>query len=73
MMHGSMKIKFLCSVVVECSGVSEEGAVSICRVTESGLGGRCSVNKKECVCYMGRMDEFSARKVGETIGLLASQ
>jgi len=68
-----MKIKFLYSVVVECSDVSEEGTVSICRVTESGSGGRCSASKKECVCYMGRLDEISASKVEGRIGLLASQ
>jgi hypothetical protein len=58
--------------VVECSHVSEEDTVSICRVTESGSGGRCSASKKKCVCYMGKLDEISASKVEERIGLLAS-
>ena len=73
MMYGSMNIKFLCSVVVECSNVLEEGTVSICRVNESGSGGRCSANKKECVCYMGRLDEISASNLEERVWLLASQ
>jgi hypothetical protein len=63
----------VCSVVVECSDVSEEGAVSICRVTESGSGGRCSASKKECFRYMGRLDEISASKLEEVIRHLASQ
>lgn len=64
---------FLCSVVDECSDVSEEDTVSICRVIESGSGGRCSASKKKYVCYMGRLDEISASKVEERVGLLASR
>ena len=64
---------FLRSVLVECLDVSEKGTVSIFRVTESGSGGCCSASKKECVCYMWRLNEIPASKLEERIRFLPNQ